>query len=133
MRHFWQQGGVTQAQLAAQFSTSVSTVSRVINGKVHRQRPLRKLSDEQVQELRFRVRTELRPLRDFAEEYELPVSNVHAITHGRAYCDVPLSDRELQLCIDVYRAAWLAADIPANRPLALLAGSRESVDTGDPV
>jgi hypothetical protein len=86
---------LTQPELAARFSTTQATVSRVLAGQIFAQPPKRKLTEEQVQEVRLAGVGDPWDREQVMRKYGLTTSEVSSIVKGRTYGDVPLSDREI--------------------------------------
>lgn len=107
---------LTQPELAARFSTTQATVSRVLAGQIFAAPPKRKLTEEQVQEVRLAGVRGGWAREQAMRKHGLTTSEVSSIVQGRTYRDVPLSDREIEHAIinkhlqAVYEA--LMASIP---------------------
>ena len=114
---------LTQPELAARFSTTQATVSRVLAGRIFAQPPKRKLTEEQVQEVRLAGAGDPWDREQVMRKYGLTTSEVSSIVKGRTYGDVPLSDREIDRKLLLKRlstnlAAFIEAitvDSSANR------------------
>ena len=87
---------LTQPELAARFSTTQATVSRVLAGQIFAQPPKRKLTEEQVQEVRLAGAKGDWDREQVMRKYGLTTSEVSSIVQGRTYRDVPLSEREIE-------------------------------------
>lgn len=96
---------LTQADLAARFHTTQSTVSRVLAGRLFAQQPQRKLTEEQVQEVRLAGASGGWAREQVTEKYGLTKSEVTAIIQGKTYRDVPLSDQEIERRISLMSLA----------------------------
>jgi hypothetical protein len=67
----------------------------VLAGQIFAQPPKRKLTEEQVQEVRLAGVGDPWDREQVMRKYELTTSEVSSIVKGRTYGDVPLSDREI--------------------------------------
>lgn len=87
---------LTQPELAARFSTTQATVSRVLAGQIFAAPPKRKLTEEQAQEVRLAGVGDPWEREQVMRKYGLTTSEVSSIVKRRTYGDVPLSDREIE-------------------------------------
>lgn len=101
---------LTQADLAARFHTTQSSVSRVLTGRVFPEQKPRKLTEEQIQDLRYTGATS--SITQAARKYGITKSEAADIIQGRSYRDVPLSDRETALKELFAQFAAFMASIP---------------------
>ncbi len=86
---------LTQVDLAARFHTPQSSVSRILTGRVFPEQKPRKLTEEQVQDLRYIGASS--SITQAARKYGITKSEAADIVQGCSYRDVPLSDRESAL------------------------------------
>lgn len=108
-----QNPALTQKDLAAKFGTSEMSVSRVLRGEVHREERARKLTPQQVQELRYLARASTETQEDLAKRFGITQGEVSRIVSRELYADVPTGERERALRETIERAyAEARARIP---------------------
>lgn len=101
---------VQEEDLAARFHTTQASVSRILTGRVFPEQKPRKLTEEQVQDLRYIGASS--SITQAARKYGITKSEAADIVQGRSYRDVPLSDRESALKEVFAQFAAFIASIP---------------------
>ncbi|HEX8538543.1 MAG TPA: hypothetical protein VF664_13835 [Cystobacter sp.] len=82
------------ADLAAKFGVTPMSVSRVLRGQVHRKERERKLTAQEVQELRYLARTDTLTQEFLAERFGISQGEVSRIVNGQLYAHVPPATKE---------------------------------------
>jgi transcriptional regulator with XRE-family HTH domain len=80
--------------LAAKFGVTAMSVSRVLRGEVHRKERARKLTPQEVQELRYLARTGNFTQEEVSTRFGLSQGEVSRIVNGELYAHVPPATKE---------------------------------------
>ncbi|OJT20064.1 hypothetical protein BO221_33285 [Archangium sp. Cb G35] len=89
-----QNPALSLADLAAKFGVTAMSVSRVLRGEVHRKERARKLTPQEVQELRYLARTGTFTQEDLSTRFGLSQGEVSRIVNGELYAHVPPATKE---------------------------------------
>jgi transcriptional regulator with XRE-family HTH domain len=89
-----QNPSLTLDDLAGKYAVSSMTISRVLRGEVHRKEKARKLTHQEVQELRYLARTDTLTQADLSKRFGISQGEVSRIVNGELYARVPPSTKE---------------------------------------
>jgi DNA-binding MarR family transcriptional regulator len=89
-----QNPGISLAELAGKYGVTPMSISRVLRGEVHRKEKARKLTPQEVQELRYLAREGLWTQEALATRFGLSQGEVSRIVKGQIYASVPPCTKE---------------------------------------